>query len=176
MPFNSPFHVNKYRQTNCLTEVVFDDALQDAVRLDAYYQKNGKLVGPLHGVPMTLKDQFNVKGSDSTIGYVSRAFAPADTDAVIVEILKGLGAVILAKTNLPQSIMVRRQKRSKRSCLCVSSGVKQRIQCGDSRRILSIPNSLLVVLRAVKEPCSRSTGPWSDGGPILVDRYVFQVT
>jgi amidase len=101
----------QYRQTNCLTEVFFDNALQEAASLDSFYQTHGKLVGPLHGVPMTLKDQFNVKGADSTIGYVSRAFDPAATDAVIVQILKSLGAIVLAKTNLPQSIMVRFQRR-----------------------------------------------------------------
>lgn len=55
---------------------------------------------------MTLKDQFNVQGFDSTLGYVSRAFQPAKSDALIVEMLKAQGAIILAKTNLPQSIMV----------------------------------------------------------------------
>lgn len=65
------------------------------------------MVGPLHGIPITLKDQFNVKGYDSTLGYVSRAFKPASEDAILVKMLKKLGAVVLAKTNLPQSIMVR---------------------------------------------------------------------
>lgn len=55
---------------------------------------------------MTLKDQFNVQGYDSTIGYVGRAFAPAEEDSILVHMLRSLGAVILAKTNLPQSIMV----------------------------------------------------------------------
>jgi amidase len=57
-------------------------------------------------VPVTVKDQFNVKGYDSTIGYVGRGGKPASDDAVIVKLLKSLGAVVLAKTNLPQSIMV----------------------------------------------------------------------
>ena len=63
-------------------------------------------MGPLHGVPMTLKDQFDVEGYDSTLGYVGRAFRPAEQDAVLVALLKQLGAVIIAKSNLPQSIMV----------------------------------------------------------------------
>jgi len=90
-----------------LTEVLFADALQQAVKLDDHFASTGRLIGPLHGIPMTLKDQFNVKGVDSSIGYVSRAFKPAEEDAVLVKILKDLGAIILAKTNLPQSIMVR---------------------------------------------------------------------
>lgn len=55
---------------------------------------------------MTLKDQFNVEGYDSSIGYVGRTFAPAAEDCVLVRMLRSLGAVIIAKTNLPQSIMV----------------------------------------------------------------------
>jgi amidase len=66
-------------------------------------------VGPLHGVPMTLKDQFDVQGHDSTLGYVGRAFKPVDQDCVLVSQLKAMGAVILAKSNLPQSIMVSHQ-------------------------------------------------------------------
>jgi amidase len=55
---------------------------------------------------MTLKDQFDVSGYDSTLGYVGRAFKPATQDCVLVTILKSMGAIIIAKSNLPQSIMV----------------------------------------------------------------------
>ncbi|KAF2836191.1 amidase [Patellaria atrata CBS 101060] len=88
-----------------LTEVLFDDAIVKARELDVEFCKYGKTVGPLHGIPMTLKDQFNVKDYDSTIGYVGRAFKPAKDDAVLVKLLREMGAVIIAKTNLPQSIM-----------------------------------------------------------------------
>ncbi|KAF2498654.1 acetamidase [Lophium mytilinum] len=91
--------------TSVLTEIIFDEALKAAEELDSYFNAHGTLVGPLHGVPMTLKDQFDVKGYDSTIGYVGRAFKPASEDAVLVAMLKKLGAVVIAKTNLPQSIM-----------------------------------------------------------------------
>ncbi|KAL3479438.1 amino acid/polyamine transporter [Aspergillus californicus] len=92
-------------QTNCITEVIFEDALVQARELDQGFNETGQLKGPLHGVPVTVKDQFNVKGYDSTIGYVGRSFAPSTDDAVLVQMLKDMGAVILAKTNLPQSIM-----------------------------------------------------------------------
>lgn len=67
-------------------------------------------MGPLHGVPMTLKDQFDVRGYDSTLGYVGRAFKPAAQDSVLVALLKEMGAIIIAKSNLPQSIMVCQSK------------------------------------------------------------------
>ena len=56
---------------------------------------------------MTLKDQFDIEGFDTTLGYVGRAFQPASSDALLVDILEDLGAVFIAKSNLPQSIMVR---------------------------------------------------------------------
>ncbi|KAF9892174.1 hypothetical protein FE257_002580 [Aspergillus nanangensis] len=94
-----------HQLTNSITEVVFEDALAQARELDGVFEKSGQLKGPLHGVPVTVKDQFNVKGVDSTLGYVGRSFAPAAEDAVVVQILKRLGAIVLLKTNLPQSIM-----------------------------------------------------------------------
>lgn len=80
--------------------------MKRARELDEHFATHGRLVGPLHGVPMTLKDQLDVQGYDSTLGYVGRAFRPAEQDAVLVALLKQLGAVIIAKSNLPQSIMV----------------------------------------------------------------------
>ncbi|KXT09723.1 hypothetical protein AC579_1691 [Pseudocercospora musae] len=94
-----------HEKTNCLTEIMFDRALARASELDAYYSKHGTTIGPLHGVVMTLKDQFDVKGYDSTLGYVGRAFEPAKDDAFLVKILERQGAIFIAKTNLPQSIM-----------------------------------------------------------------------
>jgi len=89
-----------------LTEICFDEALAQARELDAFQRENGRLKGPLHGVPISLKDQFNVEGFDSTLGYVGRSFKPANSDCVMVQALKSLGAIIIAKTNLSQSILV----------------------------------------------------------------------
>ncbi|KAL2213784.1 amidase [Sarocladium strictum] len=94
-----------HRRTNCLTEICFDEAVEQAKELDAYQREHGRLKGPLHGIPVSLKDQFDFKGLDSTLGYVGRSFKPAAADCVLVQTLKRLGAVIIAKTNLPQSIL-----------------------------------------------------------------------
>src|SRR5215469_3975290 len=46
---------------NCLAEIFFDQAFQRAQYLDDYYKSNGgKTIGPLHGIPISLKDQFNI--------------------------------------------------------------------------------------------------------------------
>ncbi|KAK7414574.1 hypothetical protein QQX98_006602 [Neonectria punicea] len=86
-------------------EVVFDDALRRAAELDVSLAAEKKPPQPLLGIPVTLKDQFNLEGYDTTLGYVGRSFTPAGEDAVLVKMLRSLGAVILAKSNLPQSIM-----------------------------------------------------------------------
>lgn len=97
--------VTAHHETNCLTEICFQRALDRAKYLDDYLAQHRKPIGPLHGVPFTVKDQFNLKGFDTTLGYVSRANKPATEDAVFVQILERLGAVVFAKTNLPQTIM-----------------------------------------------------------------------
>jgi Asp-tRNA(Asn)/Glu-tRNA(Gln) amidotransferase A subunit family amidase len=53
-----------------------------------------------------VKDQFNVQGIDTTLGYVGRSFKPAKQDAVLVVMLRKLGAIIITKTAIPQSILV----------------------------------------------------------------------
>lgn len=57
-------------QVKCLHEIFFDAAIKDAERLDEYFKKNGKAIGPLHGLPVSLKDQMHVKGVETTMGYV----------------------------------------------------------------------------------------------------------
>jgi amidase len=85
--------------TNCLTEIAFAEAIETAKALDEQYKATGKVVGPLHGVPMTFKECFNLKGYDSSNAYISKAFNPAEYDAYLIEIVKKAGGVPIAKTN-----------------------------------------------------------------------------
>ncbi|KAL8650704.1 MAG: hypothetical protein Q9226_005027 [Calogaya cf. arnoldii] len=100
---------------NCLHEIMFDFALQTAKDLDHYYAKNGVVKGPLHGLPISLKDQFHVKGYDTTMGYVGWVATyegsqdPAKVHRVnsqVVEELLSLGAVLFCKTSLPQTLLL----------------------------------------------------------------------
>ncbi|GAA5942587.1 uncharacterized protein JCM15063_000044 [Sporobolomyces koalae] len=94
-----------HQLTNCLTEILFDSALSHARVLDEHLARTGQLVGPLHGWPISLKDQFNIEGVDTTMGFVSLVGQPAQHASTLVEILERLGAVIIAKTNVPQTLM-----------------------------------------------------------------------
>lgn len=53
-----------------LLEIGFDIALSRAQELDKYFQENGKPIGPLHGVPLTLKDQFHIKSLETSMAFV----------------------------------------------------------------------------------------------------------
>lgn len=57
-----------HQLTNCCTELFFEEALATARHADAYLAKTGKTLGPLHGLPISMKDLFRIKGQDSTIG------------------------------------------------------------------------------------------------------------
>lgn len=90
---------------NCLTEIFFDDAIIRAKYLDKEYKKTGKTIGPLHGVPISLKDMFKVKGYDTSIGIASLAENPSTENSAIVDILLQQGAVLYCKTNIPLTLM-----------------------------------------------------------------------
>jgi amidase len=57
-------------QNNCLHEIFFEEALACAKFLDQYLSEHGRTIGTLHGLPISLKDQFHVKGNDTTMGYI----------------------------------------------------------------------------------------------------------
>ena len=78
--------------------------MKRAASLDEEFQCTGKPVGPLHGLPMSVKDTFDIKGVDSTTGLAALAFKPAKENAPLVDLLESLGAIIIAKTNVPQTL------------------------------------------------------------------------
>ena len=49
---------------------MFDQAIKRAKKLDDYFNKHETTQGPLHGLPISLKDQIYVKGVDTTMGYI----------------------------------------------------------------------------------------------------------
>lgn len=94
-----------HQVTNCLTEIFFDEALVRAKALDRQLAKTGRPTGPLHGLPISLKDSFKVQGYDASVGVANLCFKPAESNAALVDLLLSLGAVLYCKTNVPQSMM-----------------------------------------------------------------------
>ena len=75
-------------------------AIERAKELDTAFENDG-FVGPLHGVPMLIKDQAMTAGLRTTFGSEAFAEYVPDSSARIVELLESAGAVIVGKTNLP---------------------------------------------------------------------------
>jgi amidase len=74
-------------------------ALDEADHVDSAFKASG-FVGPLHGIPIIIKDQADAKGMPTTLGSVLFANYFPDRDAFVVEKLKKAGAIILAKATL----------------------------------------------------------------------------
>jgi Asp-tRNA(Asn)/Glu-tRNA(Gln) amidotransferase A subunit family amidase len=76
------------------------DALEVAKAQDAYFARTGKFVGPLHGIPLAIKDVFDTIDLRTTGGAAAPyANDKAPTDATIVAKLRAAGAIILGKAN-----------------------------------------------------------------------------
>ncbi len=86
---------------NAAVEVLTDSALRAARAADAKLAA-GESVGPLHGVPVSIKDSIDIEGTKCTAGTLGRKNAlPAEHDATVVARLRAAGAIPVAKTNLP---------------------------------------------------------------------------
>lgn len=91
-------------QTNCLTELI-PQALADAKACDEHLARTGQTLGPLHGLPISVKEQMAVSGLRTNAGFVSWVNNMSTQDANVIQTLKELGAVVFARTNQPQSLM-----------------------------------------------------------------------
>ncbi|MGC2485928.1 MAG: amidase [Acidimicrobiales bacterium] len=85
---------------NAVVEVRPDEALAEADRADAALRAGGAL-GALHGVPFTTKTNIDVAGYATTQGSFALADLMASVDAPLVERMRNAGAVMLARTNMP---------------------------------------------------------------------------
>lgn len=94
-------------QTNCLAWVMFQEALAAAAALDGHMKIHHKPIGPLHGLPVSVKEFVNVRGTPATSGYIAWADNISDDDALIVKVFREAGAVFHVKTTVPQGLMVR---------------------------------------------------------------------
>lgn len=80
---------------------VSQSALEEARRLDQELAQTGRLAGPLHGVPIVVKDQIETAGLPTTFGSIASGGYQPEQDATAVAKLRAAGAIILGKTTLP---------------------------------------------------------------------------
>lgn len=88
-------------QLNAVVQLTADTALTQARQADVALAR-GEIKGPLHGVPITIKDSFDTEGVISTAGTKGRASYVPQQDATAVARMRAAGAILLGKTNLPE--------------------------------------------------------------------------
>ena len=86
-------------------EEQFTEAVAEAALCDAELAR-GKRRGPLHGLPISVKDQFDMAGCDSTCGLSARCYRPAARDSLLVSLCRQAGAIPFVRTNVPQLLML----------------------------------------------------------------------
>ena len=89
---------------NCFSQPLHEQAMEVAEAADQA-RVSGRELGALHGLPVTIKDNIDVAGQDSTLGIAARVGRPASSDAAVVASLRSQGAIVLAKTNVPQLLL-----------------------------------------------------------------------
>ncbi len=77
---------------------------RDADEADAARARGDEL-GALHGLPITIKENIDVAGADVTLGLRARVGRRAERDAVVVELARRAGAIVLGKSNIPQTLL-----------------------------------------------------------------------
>ncbi|KAJ4315080.1 hypothetical protein N0V94_006134 [Neodidymelliopsis sp. IMI 364377] len=97
-----------HQLTHCISEFNLEEAYNRAAELDVVLRTTGRPVGPLHGLPISLKDRFDVEGLDSSCGYVSWIgdTKGKDDEGLLVQHLRQAGAIIFVKTNVPMSMLI----------------------------------------------------------------------
>ncbi|MBT8072029.1 MAG: amidase [Gammaproteobacteria bacterium] len=86
---------------NAVVALSGEEALDAANKADAQLSR-GEVTGPLHGVPMTIKDSIDTAGTLTTYGTKGRSTFVPTKDATIVARLKSSGAILMGKTNTPE--------------------------------------------------------------------------
>lgn len=98
------------RQLNAFVVDLAEQAREQAARCDREREearRAGELhrLGPLHGIPISIKENIEVAGTASTVGVARRRDAIAEADAVVVALARAQGAIVLGKTNVPQTLL-----------------------------------------------------------------------
>jgi len=88
---------------NALISIFEEEAIEQAAQCDRE-TKEGKFRGPLHGVPLTIKEPFWIKGKRSNTNFRMLKDFVAPEDAVIVSRIRKSGGVILGQTNVPRNL------------------------------------------------------------------------
>ncbi|OJD30133.1 general amidase [Diplodia corticola] len=128
-----------HQLNNNLLEIMFSSALKKADDLDRYLEEHGEVIGPLHGLPVSMKDQFHVKDAETSmayVGWIGTFEGHTDTgkegkvESELVRELVELGAVPIVKTSLVQTLWY--AETNNNIIGYTWNPVKQTLSCGGS--------------------------------------------
>ncbi|THH04351.1 hypothetical protein EW145_g5583 [Phellinidium pouzarii] len=91
-----------HAQTNCLTEVMLEDAEKWATAIASSMLG---MTGPLAGMPVSLKDTVAVAGYDACLGYAAWVGHRVQRDSGLVRLLRDAGAIPFVKTGIPTTLL-----------------------------------------------------------------------
>lgn len=74
-----------HQLTKCLSNMFFERDENRAKELDEYFVKTGELMGPLHGLPVSIKENHHIEGTTTAIGFYSLAGERSSTSSVAVQ-------------------------------------------------------------------------------------------
>ncbi|SMR45226.1 unnamed protein product [Zymoseptoria tritici ST99CH_3D1] len=95
--------ITAHQLTFCLTDLYMQEALQRARELDDHLERTGQTIGPLHGIPISIKETIKVERQIWSLGFMATRTI-AKEDAPLVSILRNMGAVFYVKTNQPAAV------------------------------------------------------------------------
>ncbi|MGI9610388.1 MAG: amidase [Acidimicrobiia bacterium] len=100
-------HIRRIEEVNPRLNAVviplFDEARAQASGADEALRR-GEEIGPLHGVPVTIKEQYRVAGTQTTLGATKQIGNVYDDQGPLVTKLRTAGAIVLGKTNIIQTL------------------------------------------------------------------------
>lgn len=91
--------------TNCVMQFMFKRALAQAEKSDEFLRETKQLKGPLHGIPVSLKEHMEIKGLVTHASYVSLIENVSENTNVSVQLAENMGATTHVRTSQPQAIM-----------------------------------------------------------------------
>lgn len=96
-------HAEVGARSRAFVVTTHEEAVEEARRLDAE-RARGEVRGPLHGLPLSVKENIDLAGQPSTLGLRGLAGHRAAADAITLRHLRKAGMIVLGKTNVPQAL------------------------------------------------------------------------
>ncbi len=101
-------HLSRIDATNTKLNAIvhrFDEAALTQAQESDERRRQKETLGPLDGIPITIKESMATAGTPVTLGIKNRRNEATPRDSVVVELLKKQGAIIVGKTNVPQLLL-----------------------------------------------------------------------